>query len=780
MNTKGLLSKRSKGEAVCLRFILVFVFICLSICSAVAQSGGAQLDVEKLIGCDPESIINHDNHHRVYPNSQQARDFTFLLFNVGAQKFFNIGGSYGRHASLSDYGMYLWIFQNSNTSGAFNIRTLQNYVAKDFNNPNGIPDNKDSYVQYIEKDQNKPGVYLECNPTDANYDFGWIFEKAKGYDETTNKVYKIRTYGNRYLTATPNDPDGNFCEATTNTPENPNYQVWKLITVAQYYKLLDESPSDLSAPVDVTFKLQNPEFNYNKTNAAHWATSGDSHYVRYGVEDYYKKATEDYYKGDSCNIKYLYENGRYFCADIKDSHPNVISQGVNVSKPGWYIFRCNGFSNTNGLAKLFVTNAQGFYLDNVFISTTPLNPLEKNGPKDLLAAGKAFYNGRYENQVMIHVSQEDIDGMGGAETLVFGIKIEGDKNTSASGEWTAFDNFRMLYAGEYEAPSLVLDEDNPDLLYLTETMDEYKNTVLHLKRTFTLNKWNTIILPVAMNYGQMKSTFGDEVLLAELYSLTPQSVRFKTVDCQKDEDPMLEAFTPYIIKPTKNAGQNHSYTTPRLKKADNQFWLDENEGITNTEDGVTRYTSGNVTVAENHYDISGISLDRNLLKANIDKHWVSTTTTSTSDNASNNAMLCKGTLAKTYYIKDGKGYFYTDGNEKRDNLAGDYFLKGGTMYKVPNGQVYGLKAFRCWFELPNTESGSGTTAPAKQVKLFINDIEENATGIEDVMADQLFAQPKNEKPDGIYNLNGQRLRNTNSLEGLPKGIYIVKGKMVSL
>lgn len=366
--------------------------------------------------------------------------------------------------------------------------------------------------------------------------------------------------------------------------------------------------------------------------------------------------------------------------------------------------------------------------------------------------------------------------MGGAETLVFGIKIEGDKNTSASGEWTAFDNFRMLYAGESEAPSLVLDEDNPDLRYLTETVDEYKNAVLHLKRTFTLNKWNTIILPVAMNYGQMKRTFGDEVLLAKLYSLTPQSVRFKTVDCQKDEDPMLEAFTPYIIKPTKNAGQNHSYTTPRLKKAANKYWLDENEGITNTEDGVTRYTSGNVTVAENHYDISGISLDRNLLKANIDKHWVSTTQTSTSENK----MLCKGTLAKTYYTKGGQGYFYTDENGQRDNLAGDYFIKDGMMYKVPQGKQYGLKAFRCWFELRNTESGSGTTAPAKQVKLFINDIEENATGIEDVMADQLFAQPQNEKPDGIYNLNGQRLRNTNSLEGLPKGIYIVKGKKVKI
>lgn len=781
MNTKGLLSKRSKCEAVCLRFIFLFAFLCLSLCHAVAQSRGAELDIENIIGCAPNDIINTTNEHRVTPNSTEGHKFTFMLFNVGAQKFFNIGGSYGRHASLSDYGMYLWIFQNSKTPGAFNIRTLLNYVAKTTTTP-GNPDNQDSYVQYID-DNNKynPGVYLECNPNDNNREFGWIFEQAKGYDASTNKVYKIRTYGNRYLTAMPNATNGNLCEATTETPENADYQVWKLITVAQYYELFDKSPSDLSAPIDASFLLQNPGFNYNRTNTAHWATFGryaNSNAVRYGVEGCYKKGTENYYKGEQYNnTEYLYENGRYFCADIKNSHQNGIMQTVTVTKPGWYIFRCNGFSNTKGLAKLFVTNYFNYeYNNQTLVSTTPLNPLEENGPKDLLEAGKAFYNGRYENQVMLHVSQDDIKNMDGMEFLHFGIKIEGDVNTPANGEWTAFDNFRMLYADEYEAPSLVLDEDNPDLLYLTETMDEYKNTVLHLKRTFTLNKWNTIILPVSLNYGQMKRTFGDDVLLAKLYQLTSKSVRFKTVDCKEDTDLMLEAFTPYIIKPTKNAGQNHSYTTPRLKKADNQFWLDENEGITNTEDGVTRYTSGNVTVAENHYDISGISLDRNLINEKIDKHWVSTITTS----ASGKDMFCKGTLAKTYYIKDGKGYFYTDENEKRDYLTGDYFLKDGTMYKVPNGQVYGLKAFRCWFELPNTESGSGITAPAKQVKLFINDIEENATGIEDVMADQLFAQPKNEKPDGIYNLNGQRLRNTNSLEGLPKGIYIVKGKMVSL
>lgn len=42
---------------------------------------------------------------------------------------------------------------------------------------------------------------------------------------------------------------------------------------------------------------------------------------------------------------------------------------------------------------------------------------------------------------------------------------------------------------------------------------------------------------------------------------------------------MLEAYTPYIIKPTKAAGQNPAYTTPCLKKAANQNWLGENESV---------------------------------------------------------------------------------------------------------------------------------------------------------------------------------------------------------
>lgn len=737
------------------------------------QSNKAQLDVSKLVGADPKDLATLNDTCRETPNNPKYADSTFLLLNVRTEKFFNIGGAYGRHASLSNTGMYLWIWKNSTTQGTYNIRTLQNYVKK-----TATDDNQNNYVQYY-IDNKHEGVYLDCLPSNASYKYGWKFVKADGYNAQTNKIYKISTYedkdGNRrYLTATPEDTEGNFCNAISETPQNSEYQLWKLITLKEYYELFDKSPSDLSSPIDATFLIQNPGFNYNTSTLEKWKVPANPGKVRLGIDNYYKKTTSNEYtiNGEAINNdEYLYKNGKYFCGDIKKSHNTEIHQWVTVDKAGWYIVRCNGFSNTNGLAKLFVNSP---YVEGKTASTT-LNPLKADGPKDLLEAGKEFYNGKYENEVMIHLTKDEIDNHYGGY-LQIGIKVEGDDNTSATDEWTAFDNFRLLYAGESpEAPDLVLDEDNPDLRYLTETIEEYKNCILHLKRSFELNKWNTLILPVDLTYGQMRYTFGDEVKLAKLYKLTPNSVRFKTVECNSDDDVMLEAYTPYIIKPTKAAGQNPAYTTPSLKKAANQNWLSENESISYAEEGFKRYTGGKVSIDANHYDIPNVTLDRDKLSKYFDKHWVSTTTTSTTaPDADKNNMVCKGTMAKTFYIKDGKGFFY----EERDKLGGDYFMNKGTMYKVPANKQYGLKAFRCWFELTKTtDTDINSTSQAKDVKLFINEIEDETTGIGDIITDPAFSHAAYQY-DGVYNLQGQLVRQGTSLEGLPQGIYIVKGKKV--
>ena len=379
----------------------LLVFLGLSLC-ATAQEKKAQLDVARLVGADPGSIINTDNTHRITPNNAEGEKMTFMLLNVGTQKFFNIGGSFGLHASLKDYGMYLWLYSIDKASNIYNIRTGQNYI------PTTNPDNSDSYVQYEEdgiddKYKLKPGVYPDCEPTDTEHQYGWIFEKAADYNAETNKVYYIKTYGERYLTAVPNDKDGNLCQAIEGkSTTNDNYQVWKLVTLEQYYDLFKETPSNSETPIDITFLLKNPDLNYNKTTRE-WLVTGTAHFIRFGVEDFWKKSTESYYKKivngkvvPTDDREYLLENGKYFCADIKEQHNVGMEQRIVVDKPGWYVARCDGFSNTNGLAKLYIKEFWTTHeLYNIKTEETTLK--KYSGQLDLLEAGKILYEGKYSS-----------------------------------------------------------------------------------------------------------------------------------------------------------------------------------------------------------------------------------------------------------------------------------------------------------------------------------------------------------------------------------------------
>ena len=127
---KLLKGKVARGH-IGFRLVGLAVALCFAVCEASAQPRkAAQLNVESLVGADPADIVNTDNTYRESPNvSDESRKHTFLLMNVGTQKFFYIGGAYGRHASLKDYGMFLWIFNNSTTADTYNIRTRQNYDA---------------------------------------------------------------------------------------------------------------------------------------------------------------------------------------------------------------------------------------------------------------------------------------------------------------------------------------------------------------------------------------------------------------------------------------------------------------------------------------------------------------------------------------------------------------------------------------------------------------------------------------------------------------------------
>lgn len=87
-----------------------------------------------------------------------------------------------------------------------------------------------------------------------------------------------------------------------------------------------------------------------------------------------------------------------------------------------------------------------------------------------------------------------------------------------------------------------------------------------------------------------------------------------------------------------------------------------------------------------------------------------------------------------------------------------------------NGRVRGLRGFSCWFK-PTTNNNS--TSPNAQ--LTIDGVTQSGTtGIEDILAD--YEQPVSRFANGIYNLNGQLVKQGNSTAGLPSGLYIVNGK----
>ena len=746
------------------RLFYAILIACTAFLQSVVWGGSAVLaktstvltGVKDLEGSDPNSSDNWITSDDDYTNNTPEK--TFFLYNVGTGQFLYIGGSYGTHAAMADTPQYFYIYNNtddgtissSKSATKLNLRTKQ--ITK--NTTSTKPNLSNDFMQYVTNDYLKAyGLYFDRNYNNSTggNSYGWVFTPISD----GSKIYYIhqKNSSNKkelYLTAQDDPIKGNTCEALPYT--GTDRQQWKFISLTQYYELFKQSPASLSAPTDASFLILDHDFSVNNKNAVKWKkTSGTT--IKLGTYDMYKEdpSASSYSGQKKKDGHYQLKYGRFFCAAIT-SNTGELYQDITVDKTGWYIFRCKGFSNQK--AELFVETLQ-------VRGTGTTEQTESTATDPMLQAGKDFSNGLYENQVMIYITDDEKDSNGKFH-LRLGIRIKAPgsaklltRATSSSTGQTIFDTFRMLYAKSNGTPNLILDEDNFDLNYLTKTSDEYKNAVLYLRRTFTIGKWNTFILPVNLTYGQMKRTFGDEVRLARLNYLGDSSIHFVTVEPSSDNDVMLEAYVPYIIKPTKGPGENQQDTEELHigSSSTTNVWTGMYQG--------KKVTDGKITIPAKHYEISMVTLDRSMLyggdNAKMDQYWVSTLNDTGSKE--NTTMTAYGTLAKTY---NGKSII-----EGRDKLSGGYFMKNGSFYQVPTDRVYGLKAFRCWFK-------AATGSSAKSVQLYLDDVMLDAvetTGISSVLADN-----GNSAKAGVYNISGQLMGNT--LQGLPAGLYIVNGKKV--
>ena len=797
MRTTTLQSSKASSSLWKLFAALLLVWILVPIGQASAQnkataSNGTENTiggVDKLYGIDPSSANCTSNGTK-----ETDGDRIVCLYNVGAKKFLSIGGKWGTHASLNVSPYSIYMIWNGGTSTYF----LQNKVEGS---------GTGQYMGIFKDKDGVNGVFM-----DRKENCAIRFVKAKDYSDK-NKVYLVEINSFPpvtrlgYLTAYPND-ENKFCDYETNlaaedTPEYKN-QEWKVITKNEYYLLFNTAPAYMESAVDASFLITCPDFRIHDAGAAKWIIKSEdksadvNSHVRFGDETMYKtydkvsNSKDDGFTGRTEAHQQKY--GKYFYCYTKGLRGFTFYQDVKVHKGGWYLLRCNGFSTanssenitTNGkpLANLFITvlGADGKPNEKIYSAAT-LDGISQGDAYQLAKThngkayegagiGHAFFEGEYENQVQICLDKapngEKISDKNPV-TLRIGFYVDPtDKSEVDANELTAVDNFKLLYAGPRRNPELILDEESTDLRYLTMATDEYKNSVLHLNRKLNDNMWNSLILPVDLTWGQMKRTFGDAVKVAKLAALTENSVQFVTVEPKNDDDVMVTAFEPYIVFPPYTQVKSTAYTVDRFYTSegeDNSEWLGKD--YERSKDENNRLTK---TLKADHYDITMVSLDREKLMQHVNTDtWESKIQFETID-GNYGKMVCKGTLAKTY--ENGKII------PGRDDLNGDFFMYKGKLIQVPSGKnendelyQYGLKAFRCWFELPsNTTSGS-------TFSLMIDGVEDSTTSIDDIHGSSNSTSYKR-GIEGVFNMHGQMVRRDNSLEGLPKGMYVVNGKKV--
>lgn len=797
MRTTTLQSSKASSSLWKLFAAMLLVWILVPIGQASAQNKATENNgtentiggVDKLYGIDPSST-----NCTSIGTAETDGDKIVCLYNVGAKKFLSIGGKWGTHASLnvSPYSIYMrW---NGGTSTYF----LQNKVEGS---------RTGSYMGIFQDKDGVNGVFM-----DRNENCAIRFVKAKDYSDK-NKVYLVEINSFLpvthlgYLTAYPND-ENKFCNYETNlaaedTPEYKN-QEWKVITKNEYYLLFNTAPAYMESAVDASFLITCPDFRIHDIGAANWKIGGVSSttdvnsHVRFGDETMYKtydKVSNTQDGGFTGRTEaHQQKYGKLFYCYTKGLRGFNIYQDVTVHKAGWYLLRCNGFSTANSsenitkngkpLANMFITllDANNNPIKEIY-SAASLDGISQADAYQLAQThngkayegagiGHAFFEGEYENQVQICLDKapngEKISSANPV-TLRIGFYVDSTTESEAdANELTAVDNFKLLYAGPRRNPELILDEESTDLRYLTMATDEYKNSVLHLNRKLNDNMWNSLILPVDLTWGQMKRTFGDAVKVAKLAALTENSVQFVTVEPQNDDSVMVKAFEPYIVFPPYTQVKSAPYTVDRFytsKGEDNSEWLGKDyEPSKDENDRLTK------TLKADHYDITMVSLDREKLMQHVNTDtWESKIQFETID-GNYGKMVCKGTMAKTY--DNGKII------SGRDDLNGDYFMYKGKLIQVPHGNMndgkpysYGLKAFRCWFELPSDTPVGGS------LSLMIDGVEDSATSIDDIHGSSNSTSYKR-GIEGVFNMHGQMVRRDNSLEGLPKGMYVVNGKKV--
>lgn len=430
----------------------------------------------------------------------------------------------------------------------------------------------------------------------------------------------------------------------------------------------------------------------------------------------------------------------------------------NMIKEGWYRISCVGFTTTTkGIARLFAasgkgnnTTGSGATASTEKFAIANLHRIDDDSrPATYVAASKLLDTpnvNTFDASVKVYVSPTN-EAKTTFETLSFGIQVGSaadDTQDADENAWTCFDNFKIEYLGT-PPNTLILDEDQTDGGYIkAQAQDDNKTlqkSIVYLHRTMNPNKWNSLVLPINLNVGQVKSIFGDQVHISKFYGARedhPQRIVFDPITADRNDPDAIaiEEGKLYLVKPTDDGGMPQGQPEKT-------------------------FTYGDKTISvTNYYTIVGVTFKK---KSEIaDNAYSGRVMGDTGSEEFGTAQQVQfvGTYVKCFDTNNIPANSYVLNGNNEGGTAGLWYYR-----TVPTK----TKGFRGWLQSANGQASKGIEY---EINGVVDQVNGDVTAIEGIEA----AQQHNAN---IYNLNGQLVRQgATSTEGLPSGLYIVGGKKV--
>ena len=668
----------------------------------------------------------------------------FYLYNVGKKMFLSQGGLWGTGTEVSASGLQMQALEKVSTNSSMyyvktNLQMEGGREAGYLNFADGKNITNDTGNFFLDQGKFTCGRWTITAVSKNVYTL-----KVK---ITEGTKYKGNTY---YLSA-----ESSSMNVVPTESGNDEYSQWMFVTLTEIKAdFLKADDASISNPTPSSFFFSDPGFYRKDLGITNWTITSSQKELSTGMTDKVALSSEGNKVSFSNNItpsnavsnnklKYSYYIGNGYILDGSDGtnldkdlnasvdnwqspygkdwtanihgQSGIIQQTISSNTagwtPGWYKVTCKGFS-TDGKGKLFAYSGttrpnteNDKYHTATFITPEPI-------PATYVKASRLINDGTaaFEQSVTVYVGE--------GENLTFGVEVKGGSASS----WTCFDSFALSYCGKGEL-NLIISEDQESIDYLNQQVNREKNQTLRLKRNLNPGQWNSIVLPVTLNAGQVKTAFGT-TKLAKLNGADKNRIYFELVNLDDDAATAIEAGKLYIINPqnkmpTDQTEKHHSVEVPKPNIRD-------------------------------YYTINQVTFNEELTESRKkDELWAG----ASSDGGQ---MRMVGTYVNIPQTADA------------DNPipAKSYVLSGGKWIYATNG-VSKVKGLRGWIE-----TGIGNTSKSLIFNIDGVDEEEVSTGIDGLFVNGAETNTSISKT-GVYSLSGQKISdNTN----LPKGIYIVNGR----